>query len=85
MRFAMSATTYGIHAAKTHLSQLVEDALAGHEVIIARNGHPLIRLEVIGDARIKKPRIGGLKGRTFDDAAFDSMDVELEDLFEGKV
>jgi antitoxin (DNA-binding transcriptional repressor) of toxin-antitoxin stability system len=81
----MSATTYGIHAAKTHLSQLVEDALAGHEIIIARNGQPLIRLEVLANARIKKPRIGGLKGRTFDDVAFDAMDAELTDLFEGKV
>ncbi|MBA1241674.1 type II toxin-antitoxin system Phd/YefM family antitoxin [Pseudomonas japonica] len=80
----MPADTYGIHAAKTHLSQLVEDALAGREVIIARNGQPLIRLEVIADVRPKKPRIGGLKGRTFDDVAFDAMSEEIADLFEGK-
>lgn len=33
-----------MHAAKTHLSHLVERALAGEEIIIARAGKPLIRL-----------------------------------------
>jgi antitoxin (DNA-binding transcriptional repressor) of toxin-antitoxin stability system len=48
-----------------HLSPLVEDGSAGHEVIIARNGHPLIRLEVIEIVRVKKPQISGLKGHPF--------------------
>jgi prevent-host-death family protein len=33
-----------IHAAKTHLSALVEEALAGEEIIIAKAGKPLVRL-----------------------------------------
>ena len=33
-----------IHDAKTHFSQLVNQALKGDEVIIARDGKPLIRL-----------------------------------------
>jgi len=33
-----------IHAAKTHLSKLIERAEAGEEVIVARNGKPAVRL-----------------------------------------
>ena len=35
---------FGIHEAKTKLSQLVERAEAGEEIIIARNGKPVARL-----------------------------------------
>lgn len=33
-----------MHQAKTSLSRLVEKALAGEEVVIARNGEPLVQL-----------------------------------------
>ena len=33
-----------IHEAKTHFSKLIDQALSGKEVIIARAGKPLIRL-----------------------------------------
>ncbi len=33
-----------IHEAKTHFSKLINQALSGDEVIIARDGKPLIRL-----------------------------------------
>jgi prevent-host-death family protein len=33
-----------IHEAKTHFSQLVERALAGEQVIIAKNGKPVVSL-----------------------------------------
>ena len=36
--------TINIHAAKTHLSALVEEALAGEEIIIAKAGKPVVRL-----------------------------------------
>ena len=36
--------TVNIHAAKTHLSRLVEAAAAGEEIIIAKAGKPLARL-----------------------------------------
>lgn len=38
------ATIVNMHQAKASLSRLVERALAGEEVIIARNGKPLVRL-----------------------------------------
>ncbi len=33
-----------LHFAKTHLSRLVQEALTGKEVILARAGTPLVRL-----------------------------------------
>ncbi len=40
-----------IHAAKTHLSKLIERMEAGEEVIIARAGRPVARLApLVGDA-----------------------------------
>jgi prevent-host-death family protein len=35
---------FGMHEAKTKLSQLVERAEAGEEIVIARNGEPVARL-----------------------------------------
>ncbi|CAN5458468.1 hypothetical protein BH10BAC6_BH10BAC6_04420 [soil metagenome] len=37
-----------MHAAKTTLSQLVEDVLNGEEVFIARNGTPVVQLNAVG-------------------------------------
>lgn len=36
-----------VHQAKTHLSRLIEKALLGEEVIIAKAGRPLVRLIAI--------------------------------------
>jgi prevent-host-death family protein len=38
------ATIVNMHQAKASLSRLVERALAGEEIVIARNGEPLIQL-----------------------------------------
>ena len=48
-----------MHEAKTHLSRLVEMALAGEDVVIARRDHPLVRLVVISEEATER-RIGGL-------------------------
>ncbi|HEC13672.1 MAG TPA: type II toxin-antitoxin system prevent-host-death family antitoxin [Acidiferrobacteraceae bacterium] len=50
-----------VHQAKSQLSRLIERALAGEEVIIARNNEPTVRLEVIYEAR-RKRNLGTLKG-----------------------
>jgi prevent-host-death family protein len=46
-----------MHQAKSSLSRLVERALAGEEVVIARNGQPLVQLVPIGGKR--EPRVPG--------------------------
>ncbi|MCC7034358.1 MAG: type II toxin-antitoxin system Phd/YefM family antitoxin [Acidobacteria bacterium] len=38
------ARTINLHAAKTHLSRLVEDAVNGEDIIIAKAGRPAVRL-----------------------------------------
>ena len=51
-----------MHQAKTSLSRLVAKVLAGDEVIIARNGEPLVKLVPV--PKRKKPRVPGqYKGR----------------------
>lgn len=37
-------TQFGMHEAKTKLSQLVERAESGEDIVIARNGKPAVRL-----------------------------------------
>ena len=54
--------TVNMHEAKTHLSRLVEDVVAGEEVIIARAGKPVARLIAAG-RRPKRRKLGFLAGR----------------------
>jgi prevent-host-death family protein len=49
-----------IHEAKTHLSRLVDAALAGEEVIIARRNKPLVQLTAIRPEKLSRRRIGML-------------------------
>lgn len=51
-----------LYEAKTHLSQLVERAAAGEEIIIAKAGRPVARLMPL--PALRAPRIpGALKGQ----------------------
>jgi prevent-host-death family protein len=50
-----------IYEAKTRLSALVEEAAAGAEIIIAKNGRPRAKLVPIRDAVRRKP--GRAKGK----------------------
>jgi len=76
-------STVNMHDAKSQLSSLVEKALAGEEVIIARAGKPLVKLTpIIKDELTRMP--GRLKGqiRIADD--FDAVDGSLVSLFEAE-
>ena len=48
---------FNMHQAKTSLSRLVERALAGEEIIIARKGEPLVKLVPV--PKEPKPRVPG--------------------------
>ena len=53
--------TVNIHAAKTQLSALVEEAASGKEIIIAKAGKPMARLMPLEQKKFdRKP--GRLKG-----------------------
>ena len=51
---------FTVHAAKTHLSRLIEAALAGEEVIIAKGKTPVVKIVALPRSSFK---IGVLEGR----------------------
>jgi antitoxin (DNA-binding transcriptional repressor) of toxin-antitoxin stability system len=72
-----------IHSAKTNLSKLIEAALAGEEVVIARGKTPVVKLVPVPRSRFK---IGLLKGQLtgLGPDFFEPMDAEELELWEGK-
>jgi len=69
-------TTVNIHAAKTHLSRLIERAEKGEETVIARNGRPVARLVPYGDAHGRRVP-GALRGQIRILPGFDDVDEEI--------
>ncbi|HYX46248.1 MAG TPA: type II toxin-antitoxin system prevent-host-death family antitoxin [Sphingomicrobium sp.] len=60
---------FSVHDAKTNLSKLIADALAGGEVVIARGSIPAVRLVPV--APRGRRRFGALKGKIAIDKRFD--------------
>lgn len=76
--------TVNIHAAKTTLSRLVEDAAKGEGIVIAKAGRPVARLMPLADRRPKR-RLGGLAGKIKIPEDFDApLPDDLLDAFEGR-
>jgi prevent-host-death family protein len=71
-----------MHQAKSSLSRLVERALAGEEILIARNGEPLVKLVPV--PKEPKPRVPGrYKGNIWiAPDCFEPMSEEELDLWE---
>lgn len=70
-----------VHEAKTNLSQLIQKACAGEEVIIARGKKPVVKLIPIGET--KRKRIPGRFEGQFswtDDAFAPLTDEEIRGL-----
>ena len=51
-----------IYEAKTRLSQLVDEAASGRDIVIARAGRPVVRLTRLQGAG-RKRRLGALDGK----------------------
>jgi prevent-host-death family protein len=72
-----------IHEAKTHFSELIAAVERGEEIVIARRGKVVARLEAAAEkgAGKHKPRFGFLKGEIIvDDSFYDDMtEEELEE------
>jgi prevent-host-death family protein len=71
-----------LHYAKTHLPRLVDEALAGEEIVIVRQGTPLVKLTPVapaGEGRV----LGKDQGKIFIADDFDAPMPELEALFDG--
>jgi len=67
-----------IHEAKTHLSRLIQRALDGEEVIIAKGDKPLVKLVVVDSCR-RARQLGSARGQV---RMSDDFDESLED-FDG--
>lgn len=77
--------TVNIHAAKTHLSRLIDQAAGGQEIIIARAGMPVAKLVPLMAAPKKPKRVLGLMaGQVTLSEDFDApLPDDLLDAFEG--
>ncbi len=73
-------TQVNVHEAKTQLSKLIEQVLAGEEVTIARAGKPVVDL-----VRHREPQVvfGSLKGWHVDPEVLEGIDTEIQEMFYG--
>ncbi len=63
--------TVNIYDAKTRLSQLVDKAASGEDVVVSRNGKPLVRITRLDPAK-RRIRFGVLKGKLTISEDFDA-------------
>ena len=64
----MATVTVNMHKAKAELSKLVARAVAGEEIVLTRNGKPVVRL-----VPVRQPRVpGGMKGKIWISPDFDA-------------
>ena len=75
--------TLNLYEAKTQLSALVDQAAAGAEIIIAKNGKPMAKLVPFREQASRKP--GKYKGKIWMSDDFDAPMPEIEAAFENSV
>lgn len=75
-------TKVNVHEAKTHLSKLLEKALNGEEVVIAKAGKPLVRLVPVRESNEDCFGMDEGKGWIADD--FDTLPDDLLAAFYGE-
>ena len=66
-----------MHEAKTKLSQLVERAEAGEDIIIARNGKPVARLMAVASENSLAAVHGALRGRVHFSEDFAELPADI--------
>jgi prevent-host-death family protein len=75
--------TMNLYQAKTQLSALVEEAAAGKEIIIAKNGKPMAKLVAFKPRMLRKP--GKYKGKIWMSDDFDAPMQDVIDAMENSV
>jgi len=73
-----------VYQAKTHLSQLLDRAAAGEEIIIARAGRPVARLVGLADTSSRRRTPGAWRGRVSISDDFDELPAEIDSAFRGE-
>lgn len=77
------ARVVNTHEAKTHLSRLIDDALNGEEIILARAGKPLIRLVPIRPAS-RAGLFGSAKGQiVIHDSFYEDLPEDMWNVYTG--
>ncbi|TCP39546.1 type II toxin-antitoxin system Phd/YefM family antitoxin [Rhodovulum marinum] len=72
---------FSVHTAKTQLSKLIDAALRGEEVVIAKGSQPVVRLVPVPQRR---NLIGALEGKvTVPEDLFEPMSEDELRLWEG--
>jgi prevent-host-death family protein len=71
----------GMHDAKTHLSQLVERALAGEEIVVTRRGKPAVRLAPVGQLSSREALFGLMAGEIKIAPDFDELPDDIAEAF----
>ena len=73
-----------VYEAKTKLSQLIDEATRGAEIVIARNGRPVARIVPL-DARREPRTPGGWEGKVRVSDDFDApLPDDIQAAFEGR-
>ena len=72
--------TYNVHAAKTHLSKLLEKVAQGEEVVISKGNKPVAVLKKYQPPK-KERKPGGLKGKIWMSDDFNEFGPELQEMF----
>jgi prevent-host-death family protein len=77
--------TVNVYDAKTRLSELLDRAAAGEEIVIARHGRPVARLIAYRPAGRKRRRLGLLAGQLRVPDDFDApLPDDVLDAFDGR-
>jgi prevent-host-death family protein len=71
----------GMHEAKTHLSQLVERALAGEEIVVTRRGKPAVRLTPMTSFGDRASLFGCMAGEIEMADDFDELPDDIAEAF----
>jgi prevent-host-death family protein len=81
---AAMSESVNVYEAKTHLSQLLDRAAAGEEIVIARAGRPVARLVALAEPS-PQPRVpGAWRGRVTIADDFDELPAEVDAAFRGE-
>lgn len=79
-----SMETVNIYDAKTRFSQLVDKAASGEDVVVSRNGKPLVRITRLEEHK-RRIKFGVLKGKLTVPEDFDEpLPDEVLGGFEGR-